>query len=71
MNLRRLSAVPSNFLPLFSVLHAQIPKKNLDPQVGHLLTYAAPKCTADIGWVTGHSYVVYGTLSLGGTTLMF
>jgi acetyl-CoA synthetase len=28
-------------------------------------------CTADIGWVTGHSYVVYGPLSLGGTTLMF
>jgi acetyl-CoA synthetase len=28
-------------------------------------------CTADIGWVTGHSYVVYGPLSLGGTSLMF
>ena len=28
-------------------------------------------CTADIGWVTGHSYVVYGPLSLGATTLMF
>jgi acetyl-CoA synthetase len=28
-------------------------------------------CTADIGWVTGHSYVVYGPLALGGTTLMF
>jgi acetyl-CoA synthetase len=28
-------------------------------------------CTADIGWVTGHSYVVYGPLALGATTLMF
>lgn len=28
-------------------------------------------CTADIGWVTGHSYVVYGPLSSGATTLMF
>ena len=28
-------------------------------------------CTADIGWVTGHSYVVYGPLAIGGTSLMF
>ncbi|HNQ74107.1 MAG TPA: acetate--CoA ligase [Verrucomicrobiota bacterium] len=28
-------------------------------------------CTADIGWVTGHSYVVYGPLCIGTTTLMF
>jgi len=28
-------------------------------------------CTADIGWITGHSYIVYGPLSLGATTLMF
>lgn len=28
-------------------------------------------CTADIGWVTGHSYIVYGPLANGGTTLMF
>jgi acetyl-CoA synthetase len=28
-------------------------------------------CTADIGWVTGHSYVVYGPLALGATCLMF
>jgi acetyl-CoA synthetase len=28
-------------------------------------------CTADIGWVTGHSYIVYGPLSFGATTLMF
>ena len=28
-------------------------------------------CTADIGWVTGHSYIVYGPLSAGATSLMF
>ena len=28
-------------------------------------------CTADIGWVTGHSYCVYGPLGLGGTSLIF
>ncbi|HAL57420.1 MAG TPA: acetate--CoA ligase, partial [Bacteroidetes bacterium] len=28
-------------------------------------------CTADIGWVTGHSYIVYGPLSLGETTVMY
>jgi acetyl-CoA synthetase len=28
-------------------------------------------CTADVGWVTGHSYVVYGPLTLGATTLMY
>jgi len=28
-------------------------------------------CTADIGWVTGHSYVVYGPLAVGATSLMF
>jgi len=28
-------------------------------------------CTADIGWITGHSYILYGPLALGGTTLMF
>jgi acetyl-CoA synthetase len=28
-------------------------------------------CTADVGWITGHSYIVYGPLSAGGTTLMF
>jgi len=28
-------------------------------------------CTADVGWVTGHSYVVYGPLAAGGTTLMY
>ena len=28
-------------------------------------------CTADIGWITGHSYIVYGPLAAGGTSLMF
>ena len=28
-------------------------------------------CTADIGWITGHSYILYGPLSVGGTSVMF
>ena len=28
-------------------------------------------CTADIGWITGHSYIIYGPLLSGATTLMF
>ena len=28
-------------------------------------------CTADIGWVTGHSYIIYGPLCIGATTVMF
>jgi acetyl-CoA synthetase len=28
-------------------------------------------CTADVGWITGHSYIVYGPLANGGTTLVF
>ncbi|MFZ5776128.1 MAG: acetate--CoA ligase [Thermodesulfobacteriota bacterium] len=28
-------------------------------------------CTADIGWITGHSYILYGPLALGATTVMF
>ncbi len=28
-------------------------------------------CTADVGWITGHSYILYGPLSVGATTLMF
>lgn len=28
-------------------------------------------CTADCGWITGHSYVIYGPLSNGATTLMY
>ncbi|MDZ4785026.1 MAG: acetate--CoA ligase [bacterium] len=60
------------------------PKGVLHTQGGYLL-YAAVThkyvfdyrendihfCTADIGWITGHSYVVYGPLANGATTLMF
>ncbi len=28
-------------------------------------------CSADIGWITGHSYIVYGPLALGTTTVMY
>ena len=28
-------------------------------------------CTADIGWITGHTYIVYGPLLAGATTIMF
>ena len=28
-------------------------------------------CTADVGWITGHSYIIYGPLCNGGITLMF
>ncbi len=28
-------------------------------------------CVADIGWITGHSYVIYGPLCNGGTTVLF
>jgi acetyl-CoA synthetase len=28
-------------------------------------------CTADIGWITGHTYIIYGPLAAGGTTVMF
>ncbi|MBL7850273.1 MAG: acetate--CoA ligase [Cyclobacteriaceae bacterium] len=28
-------------------------------------------CTADVGWITGHSYIIYGPLSAGATTLLF
>ena len=28
-------------------------------------------CTADVGWITGHSYIIYGPLANGATTLMF
>jgi acetyl-CoA synthetase len=60
------------------------PKGVLHTQAGYLLyTYQTTKwifdlkeedtywCTADIGWVTGHSYILYGPLALGTTSLMF
>ncbi len=28
-------------------------------------------CTADVGWITGHTYIVYGPLAMGGTTIMY
>jgi acetyl-CoA synthetase len=40
----------------------------------HILDYREGDvywCTADVGWVTGHSYIVYGPLANGATTLMF
>ena len=60
------------------------PKGVLHTQGGYLLhTFQTMKwifdikdndtfwCTADIGWITGHSYIVYGPLSVGATTVMF
>ena len=60
------------------------PKGVLHTSAGYLLyTYQTFKwvfdvkevdtywCTADIGWVTGHSYIVYGPLAFGATSLMF
>ncbi len=60
------------------------PKGVLHTQAGYLLhCYLSMKwvfdtkdedtywCTADIGWITGHSYIVYGPLSFGATSLMF
>ena len=60
------------------------PKGVVHSSAGYLLWSALPHkyvfdihehdvyfCTADVGWVTGHSYVVYGPLCNGGTTLMF
>ena len=60
------------------------PKGVLHTQAGYLLyCYQTLKwvfdvkeedtywCTADIGWVTGHSYIVYGPLAFGATSLMF
>ena len=59
--------------------------KGLQHSSGGYLTYAASTyfytfdhkegdvfwCTADVGWITGHSYIVYGPLANGATTLMF
>ncbi|MEP6829182.1 MAG: acetate--CoA ligase, partial [Rhizomicrobium sp.] len=60
------------------------PKGVLHTSAGYLLYAAATHhyvfdyhegdvywCTADVGWVTGHSYIVYGPLANGATTLMF
>ncbi len=40
----------------------------------NVFQYEAPDvffCTADVGWITGHSYIIYGPLSAGATSLMF
>jgi len=47
-----------------------------DPSLPHSPNGEGPKggifwCTADVGWVTGHSYILYGPLSAGATSLMF
>nr|KAJ3402446.1 acetyl-CoA synthetase [Polyrhizophydium stewartii] len=60
------------------------PKGVLHTQAGYLLGAAATckyvfdihpgdvfGCMADVGWITGHSYIVYGPLALGVTTVMF
>ena len=48
-------------------LHAAISHKYVfDYQDGDIYW-----CTADVGWITGHSYIVYGPLANGATTLMF
>lgn len=39
---------------------------NPDPKVSDVYW-----CTADIGWITGHSYIIYGPLAAGATTVMF
>ena len=49
------------------LLHAAISHKYVfDYQEGDVYW-----CTADVGWITGHSYIVYGPLANGATTLMF
>ena len=49
------------------LLHAAITHKYVfDYQDGDIYW-----CTADVGWITGHSYIVYGPLANGATTLMF
>ena len=49
------------------LLHASISHKYVfDYQDGDVYW-----CTADVGWITGHSYIVYGPLANGATTLMF
>jgi len=49
------------------LLYAAVTQKHaFDYQTGELFG-----CVADIGWITGHTYVVYGPLANGGTTLLF
>ena len=49
------------------MLNAMLTTKNsFDIQPGDVYC-----CAADCGWITGHTYIVYGPLALGATTLMF
>jgi len=49
------------------ILHAQTTMENVF-DVRENDTYW---CTADVGWITGHTYIVYGPLAMGATTIMF
>jgi acetyl-CoA synthetase len=70
--------------PLFILYTSGSPKGVVHSTAGYLLQTALTSkyvfdlkdedtywCTADIGWVTGHSYVVYGPLANGATTFMY
>ena len=56
------STPPAGYLVYASMTHQYI----FDYHAGDIYW-----CTADVGWVTGHSYIVYGPLANGATTLMF
>ena len=54
--------------------HRRLPHRRRTPHASGSSTYKDTDvywCTADIGWVTGHSYVVYGPLANGATTVMY
>jgi acetyl-CoA synthetase len=53
--------------------HRRLPGLRLDDPRVHFDYHEGDVywCTADVGWVTGHSYIVYGPLANGATTLMF
>lgn len=49
-------------------------RRNLSPFPQHAFDYQDGDvfgCVADVGWITGHSYVVYGPLANGATTVLF
>ena len=49
-------------------MNALVPERDTD-RTGN--TNDVYWCTADIGWITGHSYIVYGPLCNGATSVMF